>query len=320
MDTQDIRLAAALVSSALVEPYRPLLAHLVVTRRCNLSCGYCVEYDATSPPVPTPALRARIDQLARLRTVIVTLTGGETLLHPDVVALVAAVRERGMIPALNTNGLLLTAETIRALSRAGLYALQLSVDAVRPNPVTKKSLKPLLPKLELLAEHATFRVRVNTVLGAAPAEETLEVVKTSMAFGFDPKCSLMRQPDGRLAPLDAKARQVYAEISRLEGRRLGLFGERFQDDLLRDGRVEWKCRAGARFFHVCEDGRVHLCAPRWGAPGTPLAEYSEADLRRTFSERKRCADKCPVAYAHNVSQLDRFRRQSATEAPAGAAA
>ena len=36
---------------ALVSVRRPLLVQLVVTRRCNLACGYCHEYDDVSPPV-----------------------------------------------------------------------------------------------------------------------------------------------------------------------------------------------------------------------------------------------------------------------------
>jgi len=306
------RALLGLAAGALFEPHRPLMVNLIVTRRCNLACGYCHEYDHTSPPVPLDVLRARIDHLARLRTVMVTLTGGETLLHPDIVEVVAHVRARGMTPTLNTNGFPLTAGKIRALGKAGLFAMQVSVDAVTPNDVTHKALRPLLPKLRLLAEHAKFRVRVNTVFGAAPPEEALEVVRVATAHGFDAKCALVRKGDGTLEALDARSRAVYEKIGRMEGRlprSLGLLGERFQDELLREGRVDWKCRAGARFFHVCEDGLVHLCAPRYGAPGKPLAEYGLDDLRRAFDERKACAATCPVAYAHQVSQVDRFRPQ-----------
>src|SRR3954466_3253933 len=89
---------AASVLVAALDRDRPLVTHLVITRRCNLSCGYCHEYDKTSAPVPTDVLRERIDHLARLKSVFVTLTGGESLLHPDAAALVAYVRERGMTP------------------------------------------------------------------------------------------------------------------------------------------------------------------------------------------------------------------------------
>jgi MoaA/NifB/PqqE/SkfB family radical SAM enzyme len=304
-----------MASGAVFDPHRPLLVHLVVTRRCNLACGYCTEYDHTSAPVPLPVLRERIDQLARLRTVVVTLTGGETLMHPDVAALVAHVRERGMTPALNTNGFLLTAERIRRLNEAGLYALQLSLDGVRPNAVTKKTLKPLLPKLRLLAEHAAFRVRVNTVLGVAPPEEAVEVARVALAHGFDAKCSLVRHADGSLKTVDDGIRAAYDQIKKLEGRSLGVFGEGFQDALMRDGGLDWKCRAGARFFHVCENGLVHLCGPRFGEPAKPLANYGPEDLRRAFDAPKACAVTCPVAYAHQVSRVDRFRAQRGPALP-----
>jgi MoaA/NifB/PqqE/SkfB family radical SAM enzyme len=304
----DAQMALGL-ASAVFEPDRPLLVHLVVTRRCNLSCGYCHEWDHTSAPVPIEDLRERIDHLARLRTVMVVLTGGETLLHPDVVEVVSYVRERGMIPAINTNGFLLTAQKIIALGRAGLYALQVSVDAVAPNEVTKKALKPLLPKLRLLAEHAKFRVRINTVIGAAPPEEALEVVRVAMAHGFEAKCALLRHKDGPMLPLDDRTRATYREISRLGGRINALLGEGFNDDLLRDGQVKWKCRAGARFFHVCEEGMVRLCGPRFDAPATPLSRYGRDDIRRAFDQQKACAATCPVAYAHLASRADSLRPQ-----------
>ena len=135
---------------AALDPDRPVVANLIVTRRCNLSCGYCFEHDRVSPPVPLEVLRDRIDHLARLRTVMVTLTGGEALLHPDLVALVAHVAARGMTPLVNTNGYLLTRDRIVALDRAGLFGMQISVDNVEPNPTSKKSLRLLLPKLRLL--------------------------------------------------------------------------------------------------------------------------------------------------------------------------
>ena len=82
----DGKLLLRLLGAAAFDPYRPLVTNLVITRRCNLSCGYCQEYDKVSPPVPTAVLKARIDHLRRLRSVMVTLTGGESLLHPDAAA------------------------------------------------------------------------------------------------------------------------------------------------------------------------------------------------------------------------------------------
>lgn len=112
------------------------------------------------------------------------------------------------------------------------------------------------------------------------------------------------------------ARRAYEPIGRLRGRWLGVYGEGFQDEMLREGHVPWKCRAGARFFHVCDQGLVHLCDPRFGDAPKPLADYREADLRGAFDARKRCATRCAVAYAHMVSRVDRFRarRDGASDA------
>src|SRR5512139_462354 len=68
--------------------YGPLLAQVVVTRRCNLACGYCNEYDNSSPPVPTELVKARVDKLASLGLLFCEYTGGETLLHPEIIELV----------------------------------------------------------------------------------------------------------------------------------------------------------------------------------------------------------------------------------------
>ena len=308
----DARTAISLARAAL-DPLRPLLVNLTVTRRCNLSCGYCTEYDDHSPLVPLAALEARLDQLRRMRAVLVVLTGGESLLHPRLAEVVAAVRARGMTPTVNTNGFLLTEKWIDALNAAGLSAMQLSVDAVKPNAVTQKALKTLGPKLELLSTRAKFRVRVNTVLGAADPEEALEVARTVHALGLEAKVSLLREKDGTLAKLSPRAEEIFAELQRMQGRggKLAstLFSESFQEAMLRDGEMNWKCRAGARFFHVDEFGRVDLCAPQAGSPGKPLEEYGREDLRRAFESPKPCAARCPVAYAHQVSAVDALRPQ-----------
>jgi sulfatase maturation enzyme AslB (radical SAM superfamily) len=66
----------------------PILAQIVPIRRCNLDCAYCNEYDKTSAPVPLETMLRRIDRLADLGTTIITLSGGEPTLHPDLDAII----------------------------------------------------------------------------------------------------------------------------------------------------------------------------------------------------------------------------------------
>jgi MoaA/NifB/PqqE/SkfB family radical SAM enzyme len=304
----DAKVALSLARAAF-DRDRPLIANLIITRRCNLSCGYCYEYDKVSPPVPLDALKERVDHIARLRAVFVTLTGGESLLHPEADQVVAYVRQKGMVPFLNTNAYLLTKAWIEKLNAAGLYGMQISIDNVNPNDVSMKSLKTILPKLKLLAKHARFRVRINCVLGSSPPAEAIEVARTVIGLGFDMNTSLVRGEDGTLLPVSDETRRAYETIRSL-GRRAPFFlDDEYTKPLMEQGESAWKCRAGARTFHVDEFGLVHLCAPRVGSPGKSIAQYTVDDIRYWFDAPKSCAAKCPVAYARHASRLDGWRAQ-----------
>src|SRR3954463_10110040 len=130
-----------MVAEGLRSTDHPVLAHIIPTRRCNLSCTYCNEYDDSSKPVPVEEMYRRIDKLAALGTSIISMSGGEPLLHPELDDLIARVRSHGCISGMITNGYLLVPERIKRLNRAGLEHMQISIDNVKPDDVSKKSLK-----------------------------------------------------------------------------------------------------------------------------------------------------------------------------------
>ena len=143
--------AARHFARGLSDTSHPLLVHIIPIRRCNIDCGYCNEYDKISQPVPTDAMLARIDHLARLGTSVTSFSGGEPLLHPDLDRLIGRIRSHGMMAGLITNGYLLSPKRIEALNRAGLDYLQISIDNVEPDEISKKSLRLLDKKLQLAA-------------------------------------------------------------------------------------------------------------------------------------------------------------------------
>ena len=65
------------VAWGFVHTRHPLLVHLIPTRRCNLTCTYCNEFDDFSAPVPTEEMFWRIDRLAEFGTSVITISGGE---------------------------------------------------------------------------------------------------------------------------------------------------------------------------------------------------------------------------------------------------
>src|SRR5436853_6103966 len=149
----------------LTDTAHPLLVQIIPIRRCNIDCGYCNEYDKVSAPVPTATMRRRIDHLAGLGTSVVAFSGGEPMLHPDLDELIRHIRGRGMMAGLITNGYYLVPKRIEALNRAGLDFLQISIDNVDPDEVSKKSLRVLDKKLQDLKRYGTFDVNINSVVG-----------------------------------------------------------------------------------------------------------------------------------------------------------
>src|ERR1700694_547452 len=143
-----------MIAKGLMSTDHPIQVHIIPMRKCNLSCAYCNEYDDFSDPVPLEEMYRRVDKLGELGATLVTISGGETLLHPQLDEIIARIRSHGIIAGLITNGYLLTAERIQRLNRAGLDHLQISIDNVMPDEVSKKSLKVFDKKLQLLAEHA----------------------------------------------------------------------------------------------------------------------------------------------------------------------
>ena len=301
---------ARMLTRAFRFPHQPINAHLIPIRRCNLACGYCNEYDDHSTPVPAPELVRRIDRLAFLGTGIVTISGGEPLLHPSLDDLVRHIRGRGMIATLITNGYLLTRGRIRKLNRAGLDHLQISIDNVVPDEVSKKSLKVLDRKLRWLAEYGTFDVTINVVVGAGTRdpEDALVIARRAEALGFSITAGIIHDHDGQLSALDTRQRRILESIVRIGNSTFDFASyNRFQRNLSNGLPNAWNCRAGSRYLYICEDGLVHWCSQQRGRPGIPLERYGHEDLDREYNTVKGCAPFCTVGCVHRVAQLDELR-------------
>jgi len=296
------------VLRAIASTDHPLLVHLIPVRRCNLSCTYCNEFDDYSKPVPTDEMLRRVDKLGELGTSVITISGGEPLLHPDLDDIIRRMRRNSIVSGLITNGYLLTADRIQRLNRAGLEWLQISIDNVNPDEVSKKSLKVLDRKLQLLAEHADFHVNINSVVGGGVRypQDAIVIGKRAIELGFSSTVGIIHDGDGQLQPLGDEERRVYHEMKQLEKRSFTRVNA-FQDNIAQGRPNQWRCRAGSRYLYICEDGLVHYCSQQRGYPGVPLEKYTRADLQREFFTEKSCAPHCTVSCVHQVSIFDAWR-------------
>jgi MoaA/NifB/PqqE/SkfB family radical SAM enzyme len=312
---------AKMAARALASTDHPLLAHIIPMRRCNLACTYCNEFDDFSKPVPLEEMYRRIDKLGALGTAVVTISGGEPLMHPELDDVIRRIRANDMIAGLITNGYLLVAERIRRLNRAGLEWLQISIDNVNPDDVSKKSLKVLDKKLQLLAEHADFHVNINSVVGGGIThpQDALVIGKRAVELGFTSTVGIIHDDTGQLQPLNDEERRIYHEMQALEKSSFTRVNA-FQDNIAKGLPNDWRCRAGARYLYICENGLVHYCSQQRGYPGVPLESYTREDLRREYLTEKGCAPNCTVSCVHQVSIFDSWRAPQQPATPRSATA
>ncbi len=301
--------AAREAAWGLVHRHHPILAHLIPMRRCNLACGYCNEYDAVSDPVPLDVMLSRIDRLADLGTAMITVSGGEPLMHPQLEEIVAHQRRRGMIASIITNGYLLSRERIQALNESGLDYLQISIDNVEPDEISMKSLRLLEPKLKWLSETAEFHVHINSVLGAGVKnpDDALVVARRARELGFNSGVGVIHDGRGQLRALGEREMEVYRELKRFGTRGDVRVNALFQDKLVMGQPNTWRCRAGSRYLYVDENGIVSYCSQMRGIPGIPLDEYTRADVVREYGTRKPCAPYCTINCVQRVAIFDNWR-------------
>lgn len=298
-----------MIAWGIIHKRHPINVHLIPIRRCNLACAYCNEYDDFSKPVPLAELKKRVDRLAALGTAILTISGGEPLLHPELDQLVRHIRRRGIIAGLITNGYLLVPSRIKELNRAGLDHLQISIDNVMPDDTSKKSLKVLDQKLRLLAEHAEFAVNINSVLGSPirDPEDAVKVARRAKELGFSTTVGIIHDHSGQLMPLDPRQQAIFDEVRSMGKHSYSRFYEIFQENIARGKENNWRCRAGSRYLYICEDGLVHYCSQQRGYPAIPLEAYTRRHLEHEYLTEKSCAPRCTVSCVQVIGMFDNWR-------------
>jgi MoaA/NifB/PqqE/SkfB family radical SAM enzyme len=297
-----------MIANALVSTKHPILVHIIPMRRCNLDCGYCNEYDDVSKPVPLEEMKKRLDLLADMGTSIITISGGEPLMHPQMDDVIQHIRKRGMIAGLITNGFYLNQERIERLNEAGLEHLQISIDNVMPDEVSKKSLKTLDGRLVMLSQYAVFQVNINSVLGSGvkDPEDALKIARRAVELGFTSTVGIIHDNNGQLKPLGPRELEIFEEIMALGKRSFSRFND-FQHSVARGKEHNWRCRSGSRYLYICEDGLVHWCSQQRGYPGIPLEQYTPEMRQREYATKKFCAPRCTVSCVQQVGILDNWR-------------
>jgi len=279
--------------------HKPIAAQIYVTDQCNLDCFYCSEYDNSVPHPSLEDLKKWIGKIKDLGCVRIGLQGGEPLLHPKIVEIVRFCKSLGLRTSMSTNGFKLTQTLIEDFEEAGLDSLQISVDRMTPIPSTRKSVKTIIPKIELL-KNSKLKFNITGVL----FNESLKEAKQVLEYGFSEDIPIHARlvhagPNGRYdvetGEKAALEKMLDFQIAaKKQGKKVHTTASLFnyQKSLLNKNNLDWTCVAGYKYLYVSAKGKFWLCCVN-RQPNIDIMAVTPKILKSYF-HKKECQDGCGI--------------------------
>ncbi len=254
---------------------------------CNLECAHC--YCSSSPRASqgqsTEFVLDIVAQAAKLGVINFDVTGGEPLVRRDMVEVLQAITDHGMIPGLYTNGTLITPEKALELRDAGVRWAQVSLDA--RTPALHDEIRGKVGAFDRAVKGiralkaAGVRIRVAVCLNRRNAHEVTEIVDflrndLCVEFGLDRVI-----PAGRGCsapePLALPNAEYYALVrpfladGHIAAKACDAIGPEASASY-----IEPSCGVGASYLFLKHDGRAALCPTMTEAES---ADFVQADLK-----------------------------------------
>ncbi|XP_062954466.1 molybdenum cofactor biosynthesis protein 1 isoform X2 [Cynocephalus volans] len=195
---QFLREHAAPFSAFLTDSFGRQHSYLRIslTEKCNLRCQYCMPEDGV-PLTPKADLLTTEEILTLARLFVkegvskIRLTGGEPLIRPDVVDIVAQLHRLGGLRTIGvtTNGINL-ARLLPQLQKAGLSAINISLDTLVPAKfefiVRRKGFHKVMEGIHKAIELGYSPVKVNcVVMRGLNEDELLDFVALTEGLPLD---------------------------------------------------------------------------------------------------------------------------------------
>ena len=100
------------------------------TSQCNLNCYGCYRKNIKNSHKSLEEVKHELDFFqSQRKTDCISIAGGDPLLYPNILELVAEIKSRGLKPIINTNGIALTKELLHELKKAGVFGFTFHIDS-----------------------------------------------------------------------------------------------------------------------------------------------------------------------------------------------
>jgi len=242
------------------------------------------------PEVPVEAYRTGSEKLARLGALLISLAGGEPLIRPDIVQIVAEVG-RWHFPFITTNGWFANEGLAEDLFQAGLWGASISIDYADAGPHDRRRGTPGAFERALAAVESFSRARIHKWQRvnwmAVLMEDNLEHIEPMIRMAAERGAYFMVQPygvrktgatrfahhdDGRVASYQLELRRKHTNFLSNP-----YFLSRF--DAALNGGVPG-CQAGRGFFNIDSTGDIAVCVEERQRPVANLFQHEPEEIVR----------------------------------------
>ena len=185
----------------------PRLTYLFaeLTDRCNLSCLHCGSScsGGRGKYLDTQLFLRTLGEVAEdfePRTVMICLTGGEPLLHPDFFEIAGAIHALGFPWGITSNGTLTDAACAEKMAALGLESVTLSLDGLEETHEELRRTKGCFQRTLRAVEHlhaAGIKVQITTVIHSRNYHELASLYELMCELGIESWRVINIEPIGR---------------------------------------------------------------------------------------------------------------------------
>jgi len=163
------------------------ISWLEPTAKCNLSCDGCYRQNENNSHKSLETIKEELDLFTSLRKCDgVSIAGGDPLTHPEIIEIVKMVKDKGLKPILNTNGLALTKELLLELKKAGVYGFTFHIDSKQGRPGWKNENEIELNELRLkYADMLAEAGNISCAFNSTVYEDTMHYVPEMVKWAED---------------------------------------------------------------------------------------------------------------------------------------
>lgn len=275
--------------------------NLQILYTCNFRCKICDFWKAPYTDMPHLSLdqvRLATANLKALGPLLISIGGGEPLMHPDLMEIVNCL-SRDNYPLMICNGWYVTPENARALFKAGMHEVSISVDYANPQKHDRQrgmegAFQRAINGLKLLNENRVKswqRVHMISVVMEDNLEEIEPLAQLAKEIGITylvTRYSSGRgKKDTQVFPVDVgeylvKLRKKHRCFISLPG-----YLERFNEAV-------FPCYAGKNLFNIDSQGDVTRCIDSLEEPVGNIIRDDILSIKEKLLEKyseSRC-DKC----------------------------